>query len=74
MPNNNFVDDYELELLSDTTLTFEGIRLGDVSGNWSAPFGKREDEELSLELPETFIINSDNIGYLFSKNISHIKM
>ena len=51
LPNSTtFTGDYELELLSDTTLTFEGIRLGDVSANWSAPLD-RQNENYFVDNP-----------------------
>ena len=35
---------YEIELESSITdLIFEGIRLGDVTGNWTAPLGRRNE-------------------------------
>jgi len=48
LPNyNNFVRNYNTEnLVSDTTLIFEGIRLGDVTGNWEAPLGRENDENI----------------------------
>ena len=48
LPNSsNFVRNYKIEgLMSDATFIFEGIRLGDVTGNWTAPLGRENDENI----------------------------
>ena len=54
-PNNELMLDtdtcepipYPINLESSVTdLVFEGIRLGDVTGNWTAPLGRRNDDNL----------------------------
>jgi len=48
LPNaSNFVRNYTTENLeSDDTLKFQGIRLGDVTGNWTAPLSRENDQNI----------------------------
>ena len=50
--DNNFVRNYNTEgLMSDTTFIFKGIRLGDLTGNWTAPSLGRGNDENIVENP-----------------------
>jgi len=51
LPNySNFVRNYNTEnLVSDTILTFNGIRLGDVTGNWT--IASRQNEDYFVDNP-----------------------